>query len=352
MPPLSKPNPSYWTSMSVIRNLILLGSKSDNEVAEVCEAAGIDLDHLNHLEIKVPLQVKILVIKKLLSLSQDTNLGLHVGEKASPPMLGSVGHLQESSKDVLSAFKKTFPFSRTFTTVYDRRIEEANGEAWLYYEPVKAWVDASPETAIHGVSIPFSGTMNFIRLLSGKRVIPIRVMYRGEQIHDMSEHERIFGCTPSFNQQANAIVFNTSDLEIPIFGYNPQLNVMLEKLLRDRLKELEEGVHFSTKVREAISLNYQFDFPHLENIALALNITPRTLQRKLQDENTTYRELSDTIRYELASTLLKYKELTISEIAYKLGYSELNSFRKAFKQWSGVTPIHYRSTIASQSPGV
>ena len=122
---------------------------------------------------------------------------------------------------------------------------------------------------------------------------------------------------------------------------------MLENLLRDRLKELEEGVPFTTKVREAISLNYQFDFPRLENIALALNITPRTLQRKLQDENTTYRKLSDIIRYELASTLLRYKELTISEIAYKLGYSELKSFRKAFKQWSGVTPANYRSSASS-----
>ena len=186
--------------MSVIRNLILLGSKNDYEVAEVCEAAGIEPDHLNNLDIKVPLQVKILVIKKLLSLSHDKDLGLHIGEKASPPMLGQVGHIQESSKDVLSAFKKTFPFSKTITTVYDRRIEVTNGEAWLYYEPVKAWVDASPETAIHGVSIPFAGTMNFIQLLSGKRVIPIRVMYRGEQIHNMSEYERIFGCTPSFNQ--------------------------------------------------------------------------------------------------------------------------------------------------------
>ena len=262
-------------------------------------------------------------------------------------MLGQVGHLQESSKDVLSAFKRTFPFSKTITTVYDRRIEERNGTAWLYYEPVKAWVDISPETAVHGVNIPFAATMNFIRLLSGRSVFPVRVMYRSEQIRDISEHKKIFGCTPLFNQNANAMVFNISDLEIPIFGYNPQLSSILVNLLQARLQEFEKGIRFTSKVREAISLNYQFDFPRLENIALALNITPRTLQRKLQDENTTYRKLSDIIRYELASTLLRYKELTISEIAYKLGYSELKSFRKAFKQWSGVTPANYRSSASS-----
>ncbi len=339
----SKPSNAFWASMSVIRNLILLGSRNEKEIGTVCKAGNIDSQDLNNLDIKVSLESKIAVIQKLLELSGDKDLGLHLGEKAAPPMLGHAGHLQQSSKDVLIAFTKTFHFSRTFSTVYDARISEKNGESWMYYEPVKAWCDASPETASHGVNIPFAATMNFIRLLSGRSVYPLRVMYRQDRVRDTSEHERIFRCNPSFNQDANCMVFRTVDLEIPILGYNPQLSSMIEKLLQQRQRESEEGVRFTMKVKEAISTNYQFDFPQLENIALSLNITPRTLQRKLQDENTTYRELSDSIRYELASTLLKYKDLTISEIAYKLGYAELKAFRRAFKQWSGVTPIGYRS---------
>ncbi len=339
-----KSNPSvvFWASMSVIRNLILLGSKNESEISEVCKVGNIAPDDLNNLDNKVPLESKIAILQKLLELTGDKNLGLHLGEKAAPPMLGQAGHLQQSSKDVLTAFNKTFHFSRTFTTVYDSRIEQKKSDSWLYYEPVKAWCEASPGTARHGVNIPFAATMNFIRLLSGRTVCPVKVMYRGEREKDTSEHERIFGCKPSFNQNENCMVFKTKDLEIPILGYNPQLSVMIEKMLQERVRESQDGVRFTTKVREAISSNYQFDFPQLENIALTLNITPRTLQRRLQDENTTYRELSDSIRYELASTLLKYKELTISEIGYKLGYADLKAFRKAFKQWSGVSPLDYR----------
>ncbi len=346
-PYLPKSDPTYWASMPIVRNLILLGSKNETEIEEVCKASGINSRDLTNVDIKVPLEAKIQVLRKLMELSRDKHLGLHLGEKAAPPMLGHAGHLQQSSKDVLTAFKRTVHFSRTFTTVYDSRIEEENGEAWLYYEPVKAWCDASPETAMHGVDIPLAATMNFIRLLSGRSVFPLRVMYRGESVKDTSEHQRIFGCNPVFNQQGNCMIFRVSDLEVAILGYNPQLSAVIDKILQDRLQESEKGIRFTTKVREAISLNYQFDFPQLENIALALNITPRTLQRKLQEENTTYRDLSDTIRYELASTLLKYKELTVSEIAYKLGYSELKSFSKAFKQWSGVAPMDYRSRADS-----
>jgi AraC-like DNA-binding protein len=334
---------TFWASMPIIRNLILLGCSNEQEISAVCEAANIDPHDLNNLEIKVSLESKIAVLKKLLELTGDKDLGLHLGEKAAPPMLGQAGHLQQSSKDVLTAFKKTFYFSRTFTAVYDSYIEERNGEAWLYYEPIKAWCDASPETAVHGANIPLSATMNFIRLLSGKSVYPVKVMYRTAKVKDTSEYERIFRCKPAFNQDGNCMVFRIKDLEIPILGYNPQLSAVIEKLLQERLHESEQGLRFTTKVREAISINYQFDFPRLENIALTLNMTPRTLQRKLQDENTSYRELSDSIRYELASTLLKHKQLTISEIAYKLGFAELKAFRKAFKQWSGQTPAAYRA---------
>lgn len=332
--------------MSVVRNLILLGSRTDADVAVVCAAAGINVNALNNLEMKVPLKAKIQVIQKLLELTGDRHLGLHIGEKAAPPMLGKAGHLQQSSKDVLSAFRKTFDFSSTFTSVFNSRMEEKNTEVWMYYEPVKAWVDASPETARQHVNLVYAATGNFIRLLSGKAVYPVRVMFRTGKDTDTSEHERIFRCKLSFNEHANCMVYRTGDLQVPTLGYNPQLSAMIEKMLQQQVREEQDGVRFTTKVKEAISANYDYDFPQLETIALSLNVTPRTLQRKLQEEKTTYRELSDSIRYELATTLLRYEDLTFSEIAYKLGYAELRAFRVAFKQWSGVTPTDYRASHA------
>lgn len=338
----SDPSIAFWASMSVIRSMILLGSRNDAEVAEVCRAANIDLADLSNLEKRVPLDANITVTQKLLELTGDKDLGLHIGEKAAPPMLGKAGHLQLSSKDVLSAFKKTFDFSQTFTSVFNSRYEEKSPDIWLYYEPVKGWVDASPETASQWVSLTFAATMNFIRLMSGRIVYPLQIIYRSDRVKDTSEHERLFRCTPKFNQEGNCMLFRIADLQVQTLGYNPQLSIMIEKMLQEQVREADSGVRFTTKVKEAISANYEYDFPQLETVALTLNVTPRTLQRKLQDENTTYRELSDSIRYELAATLLKYKDLTVSEIAYKLGYSELRNFRIAFKQWSGLTPMDYR----------
>lgn len=336
---------TFWVAMPVMRNLILLSARNDAEVNTICSAGNINRDDLSKIEMKVSLEANIAIMDAMLQISADKNLGLHLGEKATPPIIGQAGHLQQSDRDVLSAFKKTVYFTRTFTALYDFALEEKNNEIHLHYEPVQLWNDIDPETARHGVDIPFAATLNFIKVLSGQTVYPVKVFYRYPKVSDTTEHERIFKCRPGFNQPCNCIVFNKADLEIPILGYNPKLNAVIENMLHERLRQAAEGVRFSAKVKEAILNNYQFDFPQLENIAVFLNITPRTLQRKLQDENTTYRTLSDLVKYELAAALLKHNELSISEIAYKLGYTDPSTFRKAFKQWSGNTPADYKSKI-------
>ncbi|MBS0030736.1 AraC family transcriptional regulator ligand-binding domain-containing protein [Chitinophaga sp. 22321] len=332
----------YWVAMPVMRNLIMLGARNEQEVAAICKAANIHPDDLNNIEMKVSLECNIAIMEALLQISGDANIGLHLGEKAAPPIIGQAGHLQQSSSDVLTAFKKTVYFTRTFTALYDFIYEEKEDEVLLYFEPVQLWNDIAPESARHGVDIPFAAILNFIRVLSGRVVYPIRVLYRFSKVNDTSEHEKIFRRKPLFNKNCNCIVFKKSDLEVPILGYNPQLNEIIENLLHEKLRTANEGVRLTAKVKEAILGNYHYDFPQLETIALALNMTPRTLQRKLQEENTTYRELSDTIKFELASVLLKHNELSVAEIAYKLGYTEPGTFRKAFKQWSGNTPLDYR----------
>ena len=71
-------------------------------------------------------------------------------------------------------------------------------------------------------------------------------------------------------------------------------------------------------------------------------MTPRTLQRKLSTEGTTFRALTDSVKQELAESLLANHELTIADIAHKLGYFEPTSFQRAFRQWTGSTPMEYR----------
>jgi AraC-like DNA-binding protein len=192
------------------------------------------------------------------------------------------------------------------------------------------------------VDISFAGTLHISRLLTGRNLRPKRVMYRYARIQDTREYERILHCRPVFGQDCNCIVFHLSDLKYPVLGYNQRLYVAFQQLLKEELIKNENGGYFHERVRQVILERYQVAFPTLDDIASLMHITPRTLQRKLQDENTRFKTLSDSIRQVIASNLLGNPTLSLTEIAFKLGYAGPSPFRKAFKQWTGQTPTEFR----------
>jgi AraC-like DNA-binding protein len=167
-------------------------------------------------------------------------------------------------------------------------------------------------------------------------------MYRYTGVADTSEYERVFKCRPLFNQPCNSIVFSLADLQAPVIGYNKDLNTIFKNLLETEIKKQSNGFSFGSEVKGMILRNFQFNFPQLEEIAKKMHITPRTLQRKLKEENTSFRMLSDSLKQELACNLLTNKKLSVAEIAYKLGYAEPSAFQRAFRQWMGQSPNAFR----------
>ena len=121
---------------------------------------------------------------------------------------------------------------------------------------------------------------------------------------------------------------------------------MLKQMYEEQLRKNMAGAAFTEKVKQVMLGNMQVTFPPLEVIAEVLHITPRTLQRKLQQEGTTFRGLTDAVKQELAETLLGNRDLSIADIAYKLGYYEPTSFQRAFRQWTGTTPMEFRKCRA------
>ena len=85
--------------------------------------------------------------------------------------------------------------------------------------------------------------------------------------------------------------------------------------------------------------------PGLENFTRQLGMTARTLQRKLKEEGTSYQDLIDEVRCEVARRHLRRPAMAISEIAFALGFSETSAFHRAFKRWTGMTPKEYRHKI-------
>jgi AraC-like DNA-binding protein len=191
------------------------------------------------------------------------------------------------------------------------------------------------------VDLVFSGTMHIVKLLTGKKLYPIRMSSRYPRPRDTREYMRVLKIEPSFNQPCNCVVLRLRDVQLPIIGHNPTLNALFRELLEKEIAKTREQESFANEVRRAVLQNFNTTLPQLTDVVEVFRITPRTLQRKLKDEGTSFQEIAESVKSELAIGLLKNRSLTVNEVAYKLGYAEPSVFRRAFKKWTGVSPKVY-----------
>ena len=131
-------------------------------------------------------------------------------------------------------------------------------------------------------------------------------------------------------------------LNIPVRASSSKALFEAVHRCQDELTRLAKSQKLSAQVR-SIMLERQNNLPSLAVIARMLNLTPRTLHRRLIDEGSSYRDIIEYVRHQLAMDYLLDQQITIKEIAFMLGYSDLASFRRAFKRWTGKTPSEYRT---------
>ena len=151
-----------------------------------------------------------------------------------------------------------------------------------------------------------------------------------------------------FGRPGNALVLAPHVLELPLLGGNPGLGAVLERQMNDRLAELPSGETLVERVKRLIAAELGGGEPTAEVVARKMRATPRTLHRWLRAEGTSYREILEGLRRELALRYLSEDNLAIGEAAFLLGFSEASAFHRSFKRWTGKTPAQYRAGASSR----
>jgi AraC-like DNA-binding protein len=154
--------------------------------------------------------------------------------------------------------------------------------------------------------------------------------------------ERHFGCPVVCAGLRNAIVFRAEDAQRPFVTRNAELLAMLAPQFEEELKQESGDEQFAERVRLAIQQKLTGRRPTIEDIADALHVSSRTLQRRLQDEGFSFQRVLEGARHQLARHYLNNSVLELNEAAYLLGYEDGNSFIRAFRTWEGVPPARWR----------
>lgn len=159
----------------------------------------------------------------------------------------------------------------------------------------------------------------------------------------LDDYREVFGCDICFDQAANGIRFREELLDTPL----PQADKKLLKALLDHatqiLTEIDRDQTITVRVKNLLRLMLKESEPSSTQVAEVLNMSSRTLQRRLGAEGTRYQAVLNEVRLELALYYLEHTTLGLDQIAHELGYAEARSFYRSFKQWTGRTAGSYRS---------
>jgi AraC-like DNA-binding protein len=174
----------------------------------------------------------------------------------------------------------------------------------------------------------------------------IRACYflRNERNQDrISAYARYYGCPVAFNSPRLSL---TSDSAIMNLGVGSLVNQINSRINSTQLFDRENIV---TQVSKVISFSLANGISKIEDIAFSMNYSQRTLQRKLAEKNTSYTDLLDSVRFNMANQYLKNTYYRQTDIAALLGYSNLSSFSRSYHRWCGVYPIEIRKRIKKES---
>lgn len=171
---------------------------------------------------------------------------------------------------------------------------------------------------------------------------PERMAFRHSAVADDAALKAWFGTELSYRESVYSIQISPEVLALPLTRAEPGLAMMLDRFARDALARLPEPDDLALRVRYAISNQLWAGECSLEAVARTLCMSPRSLQRRLQDCETSFNTLVDNARRDAALELILDPKITVSDIAVRIGFSEPSAFDRAFRRWTGSSPGHYR----------
>jgi AraC-like DNA-binding protein len=268
--------------------------------------------------------------------STDPSIGLLLGTETKTERFHPIGLAALSSENFGSAIDQMARYKQL--TCPEEILQEKNDEEWSIQF---RWFLADEVEPPVLIECCFAWVLSTARVGTGTRISPVRVEFVQPRAH-VKTIERHFGCPVVCGTPRNAIIFRATDANRPFVTRNAELLGILAPQFDEELKEENGDENFIERVRIAIQQRLTGRRPTIEDIADALHISSRTLQRRLQDDGSSFQRVLEEARHQLARHYLNNSVLELNEAAYLLGYEDGNSFVRAFRTWEGVPPARWR----------
>ena len=308
---------------------------------ELLNLSGIAESELTDPDARVPVSQLWNLWRILMEKIPDPHLGLHIGESSKIRDFGLVGYSIYHSRTLEVALHRVARYSRIVSEVVVIHLIRDESQGKLVIENTPRFDELR-----HPVDVKMSWNLAVAREVTGAEIVPLEARFPYPRPADATEHQRIFRSPLKFDQPEAMLVFRNEDLERTVVAADETLSGYLDRLAESVLKSLSESVSFTDRVRREIWSDLSSGKPSVKRVSSQLGVSPRTLQRRLEEEGTTFAAELDGLRHEMATRLLQDRNLAVYEVAFLLGYSEPSTFYRAFRRWKRLSPHEFRRSAS------
>jgi len=216
-------------------------------------------------------------------------------------------------------------------------IDEERKEATLTYLS-----SDDPGNVQHSVLCNLAMWMRFCGWLIGQHIDITNAGCAGPQPEFMEGIRHFFPCPVEYDQAFNSVTFSSRHLDAELVRDEPELHEFL-KLAPYYLviEPLASTLSITHRIREILGDDFRDEMPSFEELTGLLNMSARTLRRRLEKEGTSYQRIKDNARRDVAISMLSQEGRTVSEVAEQVGFSDPSAFHRSFKKWTGQSPGSY-----------
>lgn len=302
--------------------------------------AGFDPDSVHLHDARFAVDDITVLWQRAVARAACPTLGLSRPLAATYGRVGAVGHSMASSPDLRTALVR---LQRYMAVISDATIFH------LEADPRGLWMG----TAHGGGALPIPRqrvefamltTFTQCQWITRRELAPLAVEFAHPAPADRRPHEDAFGCEVRFGAQANRILLANADLAVPLPTADATLAALHERMLDEQMDRLGQR-SISARVCAEIARALPSGEPRRTDVAAALNMAERTLQRRLQDESVSFQTLLERTRSDLARQYLADSRYSLAEVADLLGFVDTSNFFRACKRWFGLPPAQYRAQV-------
>ena len=306
------------------------------EVDLLLRKAGLTVPQINDPDARLEVRRQIKFLNLVAEVLNDDLLGFHLSQKCELRRAGLLHYVMASSETLNEALQRIARYSSIVNEGI--RLTHRAGRMGLTFN----YIGVSRHSDSHQIEFWMAAIMRECRQLTQRRLAAEKVSF----VHYRSaapEVRSFYNCKVRFGADADEAKFLHSVRNLPIVSADPYLNNLLNKYCEEAVLHRRTNKNsFATKVENTIAILLPHGQAQVSEVARKLGVSRRTLVRRLASEGLTFTRVVQALRFDLAKRHLADNDLTISKIAWLLGYNDAGAFTRAHKRWTGTSPSTVR----------